>query len=144
MIFPAQPYSEWQVCFPSLLLTRRQEKATSILVHGPCEPRKNALSNFLQTCRCPLQRGLFRVCTLHSLAWRSIMHHAATQLLDLSLLPFQDLYARFCYKASQKSMGWEKKSEGTDATDLLLRSFQLLFSRLGDQPFPRHDLPGGN
>ena len=74
-------------------------------------------------------------CTLHSLPWRSIMHHAATQLLDVSLLPFQDLYARFCYKASQKSMGWNKKFEGTDATGLLLRSFQLLFSRLGDQPF---------
>lgn len=36
-----------------------------------------------------------------------------------------------------------RKLDGVDATDLLLRSFELLSSGLGDQPPPRHDLPGG-
>ena len=36
-----------------------------------------------------------------------------------------------------------RKLDGVDATDLLLRSFELLSSGLGDQPPPRHDLPVG-
>lgn len=59
--------------------------------------------------------------------WRSIMHHAATHSPpDPPFLPFQDLYARFASRlAKNRWMG--EKSEGVDATELLLRSFELLF-----------------
>ena len=46
--------------------------------------------------------------------------------IDLSLLPFQDLYARFATRLAQSSMGGGIKfRRGGRATALLLRSFEL-------------------
>ena len=58
-----------------------------------------------------------------------------TRPIDLSHLPFQDLYARFATRLAQKlDRGWDKKSEGAGAPPLYCSALLSYFSGLGDQP----------
>lgn len=86
--------------------------------------------------------GPFRVCTLpmHSLTWRSIICN-----MQPSSSAVSGSVRSFRYDASQESMD-RRKLGGVDATDTLpiycSALLSYLFSGLGDQPLPRHDLSG--